>query len=124
MSKKILIIDDDLYIRELYIEVLKDAGYEITQAIDGKEGLNKILQGGFDLILLDVMMPELDGIQVLHKAKESAPQKPNGKIILLTNLSHDPTIQEGLSSGAASYLIKADITPDQLVSKVNELVGN
>lgn len=123
MSKRILIIDDDLYIRELYEEVLKTAGFQVVGAVDGKVGLIKIIEGGFDLILLDVMMPELDGIQVLHALKITPPKKSNGKIILLTNLSHDPTIQEGLNSGAAAYLIKADITPDQLVSKVTELIN-
>ncbi len=123
MSKRILIVDDDLYIRELYEEVLKDAGFTVVGAIDGREGLAQITEGGFDLILLDVMMPELDGIQVLQKTAQLTPKKPNGKIIILTNLSHDPTIQEGLNSGADSYLIKADITPDQLVAKVNDILN-
>lgn len=123
MSKRILIVDDDLYIRELYEEVLKDAGFEVVGATDGKDGLVKIIEGGFDLILLDIMMPELDGLQVLHALKQTPAKKPNGKIILLTNLSHDPTIQEGLNSGASTYLIKADITPDQLIAKVKELLN-
>ncbi len=123
MSKRILIVDDDLYIRELYEEVIKDAGYDVVGATDGKEGLSKIIEGGFDLILLDIMMPELDGLQVLHALKQSPPKKPNGKIILLTNLSHDPTIQDGLNSGASTYLIKADITPDQLIAKIRELLN-
>ncbi len=123
MSKRILIVDDDLYIRELYEEVLKDAGFEVVGATDGKEGLVNIIEGGFDLILLDLMMPEIDGLQVLRSLKQTPAKKPNGKIILLTNLSHDPTIQEGLNSGASSYLIKADITPDQLIEKVKETLN-
>lgn len=122
MAKRILIIDDDLYIRELYEEVLKSAGYEVMGAADGKDGLNKIAEGGFDLILLDIMMPQVDGLQVLQTLKKTPPKKSNGKIILLTNLSHDPTIQEGLNAGAATYLIKADVTPDQLVGKIKELL--
>ncbi len=122
MAKRILIIDDDLYIRELYEEVLKSAGYEVMGATDGKDGLTKIAEGGFDLILLDIMMPQVDGLQVLQTLKKTPPKKPNGKIILLTNLSHDPTIQEGLNAGAATYLIKADVTPDQLVGKIKELL--
>lgn len=123
MSKRILIIDDDLYIRELYEEVLKTACFDVMGASDGKDGLNKIVEGGFDLILLDIMMPQVDGLQLLHALKQTTTKKPNGKIILLTNLSHDPTIQEGLNAGAAAYLIKADVTPDQLVNKVKELLN-
>lgn len=123
MKRKILIIDDDLYIRELYEEVLTDAGYDVEIAEDGAIGLEKIMKGGYDLILLDMMMPQLDGVQVLTKANEQTPKNPNGPIILLTNLSHDPVIQEGLKQGAKTYLIKADLTPDQLVSRIqNEFV--
>ena len=120
MAQKLLIVDDDLYIRELYIEVLSDAGYEIDVAQDGVEGLKKLKNGGYALVLLDVMMPQKDGIQVLKDLKELAPAQPNGPTILLTNLSHDPIIQEGLKQGALSYLIKADITPDQLVEEVKK----
>lgn len=122
MAKRILIVDDDLYIRELYVEVLTDAGFAVEAAIDGREGLNKLLIGGYDLILLDVMMPQLDGLQVLSTVAESTPQNKNGPIVLLTNLSHDPIIQEGLSKGAASYLIKADITPEELVKKIQTML--
>jgi len=118
MSKKILIIDDDLYIRELYEEVLKNAGFEVSSAVDGQEGLEKIKMGGFDLILLDVMMPKLDGLGLLAKLSQQPPKVKNGPIILLTNLSHDPVIKEALQKGAKTYLIKADLTPDQLVEKV------
>lgn len=120
MGNRLLIVDDDLYIRELYQEVLTDAGYIVETAKDGIDGLNKIKEGGFSIILLDVMMPQLDGIQVLLNAAKQTPAKPNGPTILLTNLSHDPVIQEGLKAGAITYLIKADITPDDLVARVKE----
>jgi len=122
MAHKILIVDDDLYIRELYEEVLKDAGYEVTTAVDGEDGLSKVKGGGFDLILLDVMMPKLDGLGVLQKLSEISPKPTNGPIILLTNLSHDPIINEAMQHGASTYMIKADVTPDQLMAKVKEVV--
>ncbi len=123
MDKRILIIDDDLYIRELYAEVLADAGYIVDTAKDGLEGLNKIKKGGYVAVLLDVMMPQMDGIQVLIESAKQKPEKPNGPTILLTNLSHDPIIQEGLKQGAKTYLIKADITPDELVEKLEDLLN-
>lgn len=119
MAKKILIVDDDQYIRELYIEVLKDEKYDVDSAEDGVLGVDKILNKKYDLILLDIMMPRLDGLGVLQKLSDA---KYNGNIVLLTNLSHGPVIEEGTKLGAKGYLIKADITPDQLVEKVKEFL--
>ena len=117
---KILIVDDDLYIRDLYEEIFKDAGFEVVTAQDGKEGLEKLLQGGFNVTLLDVMMPKLDGLGVLDGLKKQQPQNPNGPIILLTNLAHDPIMRDAKIKGAAGFLIKADLNPDQLIAKVKE----
>ncbi|MEK7071083.1 MAG: response regulator [Patescibacteria group bacterium] len=122
MAKKILVIDDDLYLRELYVEVMKDAGFEVDSAKDGKDGLEKLSQGGWDLTLLDIMMPNLDGLGVLTKLAESPPAQPNGPIIILTNLSNDPSMKEALKKGATSYLIKADFIPVQLVEKAKEFL--
>ncbi len=69
------------------------------------------------------MMPKLDGIGVLKKLKETPPQTPNKKIILLTNLAHDPVLQEATALGATAYLIKADMTPDQLLAKIKEYLA-
>ncbi|MEK7499262.1 MAG: response regulator, partial [Patescibacteria group bacterium] len=84
MAKKVLIVDDDAYLRDLYEEVLKEAGYEITTAVDGEEGAGKLQAGGFDLTLLDVMMPKLDGLGVLKELQQTPPTTPNGPILLLT----------------------------------------
>lgn len=123
MAKKVLIVDDDVYLRDLYEEVLKAEGYEVMTAGDGEEGVTKLQIGGFDLTLLDVMMPKLDGLGVLKKLKETPPTTPNGTILLLTNLAQDPIVQEAMQLGAKSYLIKADITPDQLLEKVKEYLN-
>jgi CheY-like chemotaxis protein len=120
MNKRILVIDDDLYLRELYEEILKNAGYEIDTAIDGQEGIEKIKQDGYDLVLLDMMMPKIDGLGVLTQLSQTQPPPKNGPVILLTNLGHEPVIQEALQKGATAYLIKADITPDQLLEEVKK----
>ena len=118
MAKKILIIDDDRYIRELYEEVLKNEGFEVTTALDGEAGLDLILKNSFDLILLDVMMPKLDGLGVLAQLRNN-PKKPATPIVLLTNLANDPNIAEVIkNSQAKSYLIKSDFTPDEFLNKV------
>lgn len=122
MAAKILLADDDQYIRELYVEVLKDAGYEVVACTNGEEALAEMTKGGFNLILLDIMMPKLDGISVLKSAGALNPQPQNGPVVLLTNLAHDPVLQEATSLGAKAYLIKADMTPDQLVEKIKGFV--
>ena len=88
MANRILVVDDDPTLRELYDEVLKTAGYTIEFAVDGEEGLNKIRTGGFDLVLLDVMMPKLDGLGVLTKLQTESPKPAKMPVIIVwTNLS-------------------------------------
>lgn len=119
---RVLIVDDDTYLRDLYEEVLKGEGYDVTTAVDGEDGLAKLQEGGFDLILLDVMMPKIDGLGVLKALREKPARQENKNIILLTNLAQDPIIQDGLGLGATSYLIKADITPDTLAQEVKKYI--
>ena len=118
--KKVLIVDDDLYIRELYEELLKDEGYEVTTGSDGAEGLTKMSEGGYDLVLLDVMMPKIDGVGILQKLAETPAKSPNGPIIILTNLANDPVIDEAKKLGAQDSFIKSDHTPDEFLGKVKE----
>ncbi len=120
MSKRILLVDDDQFIRELYEEVLKNEAYEVDTASDGKQGLERILEGGYDLILLDVMMPQLDGIGIVRTMEKELPKKKNGPILFLTNLSHDPVIDEALQKGVRACLNKADLTPEDFLKHVQE----
>jgi DNA-binding response OmpR family regulator len=116
---KLLVVDDDEYIRDLYEEILKDAKFDVDTAIDGKDGYDKIVAGSYDLILLDIMMPKMDGVEVLRELSEKSKENAS-KVILLTNLAHDPVMKEALDLGAKAYLIKADMTPDQLVEKIQD----
>lgn len=124
MAKRILFIDDDLYIRDVYEEVLTSEGYIVETAINGEEGLAKLQQGGYDLVLLDVMMPTLDGIGVLEELQKNPPQQKNGPIILLTNLGFDPLVKTAKDKGVSEYIIKADLTPRDLVEKVKRTIGD
>lgn len=123
MAKRVLIIDDDTYIRELYEEVLKNEGFEVVTAADGQEGLDHLLAGGNDAVLLDVMMPKLDGIGVLTKLKNAQPKAPNGPILLLTNLDHDPVLDQAAALGIQKHLLKADMLPPMLIEAVKTAVG-
>ncbi len=121
-GKKLLLVEDDLETKKLYQEVLEEAGYLVTTAIDGELGLAKIQEGGFDLILLDIMMPKLDGLAVLTQLQTSPALKPNGPIVVVTNIANDPIVNKALLIGAKAYMIKADLNPDQLVEKVKEFL--
>lgn len=118
MAQKILVVEDDQFLRELYDELLKEEGYEITLAEDGEKGLAQIQKGGFDLILLDIMLPKIDGLEILRRVKNKPPEKQNGSTVLLTNLGQDSIIKEGFSLGASGYLIKSAMNPDQVLSEV------
>lgn len=115
---KILLVDDDELIRDLYSEVLKDANFDVQSAKDGQEGFEMLKQGGYDVVLLDLIMPELDGVTVLRKLHDNPPGKPNRHIIVLTNLDFQPTLEEAMELGAESYLIKSAHTPDEVVEQV------
>lgn len=121
--KRILVVDDDQYIRDIYREVLEGEKYEVETAVDGQEGLLKAQKGGFDLILLDAMMPKVDGLGVLKGLKENPPRQENKAIILLTNLAHDKVIDEALENGAKSYLIKSEMNPDEFLQNIRRFLG-
>lgn len=116
-SKKILLIEDEDFIRDLYARQLTKSGFQVKSAVDGQSGLNMLKSELFDLLLLDIMLPGMNGLQVLREFKT---QNPNSKMItiLLTNLGQEAVIKEGFELGAQAYLIKASYTPDQVVMEV------
>lgn len=122
-QKRILIVEDELFLRELYVQILKDAGYDIDQAADGDEGLKKMSAGGYDLVLLDIVLPKMDGIQILRELQKKPPQKPNKTIVMMTNIDKEATIAEGVSLGIRGHLIKSDYTPDQLLAEVKRVLS-
>ena len=122
MAKKILLVEDNQYIKELYKEILQNAGYEVDNAEDAISAIAKIKKGGYDLILLDMVMPKGDGLEVIKKASQNPPDVKNGPILILTNLTKDAMVQKALDSGASSYILKSDITPGQLIQNVNKFL--
>lgn len=119
MAKKILIVDDDLYIRELYEEICKNAGLEIETASDGEEASEKIKVTRFDLILLDIMMPKVDGLSFLTKMRDEYPSAKDTPVVILTNLAHESVIKQALDNGAVTCLIKSDTTPEKLIETIH-----
>ncbi|OGY37937.1 MAG: hypothetical protein A3E36_01550 [Candidatus Andersenbacteria bacterium RIFCSPHIGHO2_12_FULL_45_11b] len=117
---KILIVEDDQFIREMYNLVLTKAGHEVTEALDGKVGLSMAQEGGYDVILLDLMMPNLDGLGFLQGLKDNPPKKKNGNIIVLSNLAYSDAKQKAIDLGASNFLVKADLDPKDVRAAVEK----
>ena len=121
-GKKILLVEDEDFIRDLYQRQLTKAGFQVKSAADGQTGLNMLKAEAFDLLLLDIMLPGMNGLQVLRDFKTQNPNSPT-ITILLTNLGQEAVIKEGFELGAQAYLIKASYTPDQVVNEVKNALG-
>jgi two-component system OmpR family response regulator len=123
MAKRILVVEDDQLTRDFYVDLLTQEGYQVETAPDGRKGLEKILEGGYDLILLDIIMPKLDGLGVLKKLQKKKPKSPNGPIVILTVVSQAPIAKRTRDLGAADYLIKTTTTPNHLIKKLRSYLG-
>ena len=117
-NKKILIVEDDQFLREFYQELLIAEGYFVDMAPDGEVALKKIWEKEFDLILLDIMLPKKDGVQILRELKTRPPKSPQVPIVVLTNLGQDTIIKECFDLGAEGYLIKSALNPDQVLTEI------
>ncbi|MDQ3098463.1 MAG: response regulator [bacterium] len=122
-SHKILLVEDDQFLRDMYNELLSDEGFEVTACADGEEGYNKAMEGGFNLILLDIMLPKMDGLQILKNLQEKDLLSKNGPVVMLTNLGQDNIVKEGFDYGASGYLIKSAMTPDQVLHEVHTFLN-
>ena len=116
---KILIIEDEQMLSAMYKIKFENEGYDIMVANDGAEGLEIVKKNKFDMILLDIIMPKIDGFAVLKQLREQETSKDT-PVILLTNLGQDEDVSRGKELGAVGYLIKANNTPAEVVEKVQE----
>ena len=117
-KKTILLVEDDSFVADIYQTKIVKEGFEVVLAENGLEAIKKLESVIPDLILLDIVMPYMDGIEVLKKIKADNKWKTI-PIILLTNLSEKEKIEEALGLGANDYLIKSHFTPSEVISKVN-----
>jgi CheY-like chemotaxis protein len=122
--KRILLIEDEFFIRDLYERYLTKNGYQVITAIDGQDGLDKALVTPADLILLDIMMPKLTGIEVLEKIKKEGSIAKDTPVYLLTNQVQESIIKEAFKLGAEGYLIKAQLLPKQIVEEIENIFKN
>lgn len=119
MPQKILLVEDDAMLREMYETKLKGEGYETSTADNGSDGLQLAKTAQFDLLLLDVMLPQLDGFSILEDLK-AKPETAKMPIVMLTNLGTDEDRTKGERLGAVDYLVKANLTPEQLVIAIKK----
>ncbi len=118
---KIVIVEDDKFLREMISRKLDKEGYEVVQAIDGEKGEQKIKEEKPDLILLDLILPGIDGFEVLSNIKEDSELK-DIPVIILSNLGQKSEVERGLKLGAVDFLIKAHFTPGEIINKIQEVI--
>jgi two-component system alkaline phosphatase synthesis response regulator PhoP len=118
---KLLLIEDDATLSKMYQKKFEADGFTVATAFDGLEGLEKTVQEKPDLVVLDIMLPKLDGISVFKKMR-STPETFKTPVLLLTNFDQEDTVFECFKLGAVDYLLKSSVTPTQVVAKIENLL--
>ena len=118
---KVLVVEDDKFLRTLISKKLASEGYEVVEAIDGEEGLKKFQEEAPGLVLLDLILPGMNGFDVLTAVRQD-PGLRNTPIIVLSNLGQKDDIEKAQALGAKDYLIKAHFTPQEIVEKINKII--
>ena len=120
--KTILMIEDDRFIGEMYVRSLRQAGYDVEWAIDGRDGLVMATNKTYDLVLLDIMLPELRGQEILREIKKN-PVAKHSHVADMTNFDQDEETRQEIERNVDAYFVKAEITPRRLLEIVQQ-IGN
>ena len=123
MDKRVLLIEDEQFIREIYKRQLEKAGIATDDLASGKDVINTLKQRKYDLVLLDIMLPDTNGLEILRHMKQDDELK-NIPAIFLTNLGQEELVKEGMTLGAIGYLIKASYDPNQIVDEVKNVLAS
>lgn len=118
---KVLLVEDEEFIRDLFKRQLDLSGFTTDAFGTGQDGLSAITKNAYDLVLLDIMLPDINGLQILQNIRQN-PNTKNIVVVLLTNLGQDAVIKQGFELGADGYLVKAAYTPDQIVQEVKNII--
>ncbi len=118
--KNILLIEDDPFLIDIYSTKLKESGFSVDVAQDSDKCFEKLLEKSFDLAILDIVLPHVDGWGILSKIKEDPRYKPL-PVIILSNLGQKEEVEKGLNLGAVKYLIKAHYTPTQVIEEIKKV---
>ena len=122
-KKKILVVDDDDNLRKILLDALTNAGFEPIGASNGEEGLQKALESHPDVMMLDVMMPKMDGWQVLDKLRTDAWGK-TAKVIMLTSLGQMENIAHAMDKKVLTYIVKSDLDLNNISDTINGVINN
>lgn len=120
---KILVVEDEVDARTMFVDLLSSEGYEVSSAVDGVDALAKAAADKFNLILLDIVMPNKDGIEVLQEIKTNVDKYGEPVVVMLTNISGDAAIEKAMELGAAGFRLKVDTEPTQLLSDVKDFLS-
>ena len=120
--RRILLVEDDRFLRKAAETTLKQQGYTVITAADGEEALRLARSGPLDLILLDLIMPKLQGFEVLRALKADAATAAT-PVIILSNLGQESDVRQAMEAGAAGYFVKANLSLQDLVKRVGEVLG-
>ena len=123
--KSILLVEDDPFLIDIYTTKLKEAGFSVEVATDGEGGLRLITEKKFDLLVLDIVLPQIDGWEILRKIKNEKLKTKNFrdlKIVVLSNLRQKDEVEKGIKLGATKYLIKAHYTPSEVIEEIKEVL--
>lgn len=122
-AKKILYIEDNAEYRKMFVKLLTAVGYEVKEAADGVEGLSLAqIEGGFDLIIADLKMPKMDGLELIKQLKKKPTTTPNGPIIALTSVTQDYIKKEVVRRGAVEVIAKDELTPQEMIEKIKTVI--
>lgn len=121
MAYKILLAEDDIQLSDMYKHKFELEGFEVRSAGDGQIAIDQLETFAPDLVLLDIMMPRVNGLEVLKSIRQN-PKKKDMLVVMLTNLGNETTSEEIYKLGATDYIVKADMTPLEVVSKVKEIL--
>lgn len=119
----VLLVEDDDDIRDVYAEVLRDAGYVVVEASDGQSGVDVALENPWDILLLDIMLPKLDGMAVLRDISADArfSSKP---VLIISNLDDQKIVKDCFSLGAKGFFVKSGVTPQDILDVVKQHVSS
>lgn len=123
-SKTILSIEDDAFISDMYTRALTKAGYTVDEVVSGEDGIKMAREKHYDLILIDIYIPDKTGIEVLNELRGADGKgMPETKFVIMTNYSQEESARKVVEARADGYFVKADITPKTLVEMAKQLIG-
>lgn len=122
-NKSILVVEDEKFLRDLYKQIIEEEGYDVETASEGEAALFMIKNNTYDLILLDIILPKIDGISILENISKTEKRKFDN-VVLLTNLGQNQVIAKALNFGVRGYMIKSDYTPERLLKEIENYMND